>query len=537
MTPAELIRAILLAPVDLLWNGGIGTYVKASTESHAEVGDKSNDVVRVNGAQLRCRVVGEGGNLGLTQRGRIEYALAGGRVNTDFIDNSGGVDCSDREVNIKILLASAGLTGPDRDRLLAEMTDEVAALVLRANYDQAWALGNARVQSTPLLPVHRRLLADLELSAALDRSLEALPSDADLVVRAEAGQGGLTTPEFAVLLAYVKNVLQDEIVASELPDEPWTAQLLADYFPGPLPQRFPAALAAHRLRREIAALVLVNEVVNRGGTSFVYRAVEETGASVADVLRAYLVVREVFGLRALWSAVEELDDRAPIAAQTTIYLATRRLLDRAVRWLLQNRRSPLDVPGEIAALRPGVGRLLPQLGTLFLGCERDALRSHKDALVAQGIPGGTADWAARINYSFGLLDVVEVTRDLGADPAGAEVTVAAEVYFALSERFRIDSLLSKITDLPREDRWQTLARMALRYDLYAALAALTAEVLSATSPGADPAARVFEWEQLNAASITRARNAIGEFDSSRADLAALSVVLRQIRTLVRTTRS
>jgi glutamate dehydrogenase len=537
LTPAELIRAILLAPVDLLWNGGIGTYVKASTESHADVGDKANDPLRVNGRQLRCRVVGEGGNLGLTQRGRIEYALAGGRINTDFIDNSGGVDCSDREVNIKILLTGAGLTGPVRDRLLADMTDEVAALVLRANYDQAWALGKARVQSVALLPVHRRMLADLERAGHLDRSLEALPTDAELQVRAEAGHSGLTTPEFAVLLAYVKNVLQEEIVASELPDEPWTAHLLTSYFPPPLPQRFPEALTSHRLHREIASLVLVNEVVNRSGTSFVYRAVEETGASAADVLRAYVVVRDVFQLHDLWSAVEALDNQVPIAAQTTIYLATRRLLDRAVRWLLQNRRSPLDVPGEIAALRPGVSRLLPRLGTLFRGAEREALRSHRDALVAQRIPEPAADWAARVNYSFGLLDIVELTRAAGLDPASPAVDHAAEVYFAISERFRVDSLLSKISALPREDRWQTLARMALRYDLYAALAALTTEVLSATSPGTDPEARVFEWEQRNAASITRTRNAIGEFDTSRADLAALSVVLRQIRTLVRTTRS
>jgi glutamate dehydrogenase len=532
MTPAELIRAILLAPVDLLFNGGIGTYVKATTESHAEVGDKANDAVRVNGSQLRCRVVGEGGNLGLTQRGRIEYALAGGRIHTDFIDNSGGVDCSDREVNIKILLAGAGLTGPARDSLLARMTDEVAALVLRDNYEQARALGNARAQSVPLLPVHRRMLDQLERSGALDRSLEALPTEAELVARAAAGDGGLTTPEFAAVLAYVKNVLQDEITASDLPEEPWTTRLLQDYFPTPLSERFTEAMTTHRLRREIASLAIVNEVVNRGGTSFVFRAVEETGASPADVLRAYVIVRDVYGLTDLWSALEDIDSRVAVAAQTSVYLATRRLLDRAVRWLLQNRRSPLDVLGEVAALTPGISALLPKLPTLFHGADREALRSHRDSLIAQGLPEPIADWAARLNYSFGLLDVVELARRAGS---GVALDEAAEVYFTLSERFRIDTLLSRISDLPREDRWQTLARMALRYDLYAALAGLTSEVLSATSPTADPGARVFQWEQLNAASIARARNAIGEFDSSRADLAPLSVVLRQIRTLVRTT--
>ncbi|QSB15950.1 NAD-glutamate dehydrogenase [Natronosporangium hydrolyticum] len=540
MTPAELVRAILLAPVDLLWNGGIGTYVKASSESHGEVGDKTNDPVRVNGAQLRCRVIGEGGNLGLTQAGRVEYALAGvggtgGRIYTDFIDNAGGVNCSDREVNIKILLAAADLPQPARDELLAEMTDEVAALVLRDNYDQAWALGRARAQAVPLLPVHRRMLSDLEESGALDRSLAAMPTDAEITARLAAGKGGLSTPELSVLMAYVKNLLKAEVADSELPDEAWTYDLLAGYFPTPLAERFGSQMRGHRLRREISSLVLVNEVVNRGGTSFVYRAVEETGASAADVLRAYIVVREVYGLPELWRAVEALDNQVPIAAQTAVYLATRRLLDRAVRWLLQNRRSPLDVAGEIAALQPGVARLLPQLGGLFRGVERDALRDSVTQYVAAGLPAELADWTGRLSYSFGLLDIVEVTKR-GADTSEPEsLDETAEVYFVLSERFRVDSILSKISSLPREDRWQTLARMALRYDLYAALAALTWEVLAATAPTAEPASRVFQWEQLNAASIARARNAIGEFGDAAADLAALSVLLRQIRTLVRTT--
>jgi glutamate dehydrogenase len=536
LTPAELIRAILLAPVDLLWNGGIGTYVKAAAESHAEVGDKANDAVRVDGSQLRCRVVGEGGNLGLTQRGRIEFALAGGQINTDFIDNSAGVDCSDREVNIKILLTGAGLrAGPERDALLAEMTDEVAALVLRDNYDQAWALGRAKAQSLPLLPVHRRMLSELESAGALDRSLAALPTDTELVERAATSQVGLTTPEFAVLLSYVKNVLKEEIVGSDLPDDDWTHQVLVNYFPSPLDRRYADRMAGHRLCREIVSLVLVNEVVNRGGTSFVFRAVEETGASAADVLRAYVIVRDVFGLRQLWAAVEALDGAVPIAAQTAVYLATRRLLDRAVRWLVQNRRAPLDVPEEIEALRPGVSRSLPRLGELLCGVEREALRAHTKGLVAQHLPADLADWAARLSYSFGLLDVVEVATKAGLGSGGSGVDRAAGVYFVLSERFRVDAVLSKISALPRDDRWQTLARMALRYDLYAALAALTTEVLGSTSPEADPPARVFEWEQRSAASIARAKNAIGEFDTSRADLAALSVLLRQIRTLVRTT--
>ncbi|MFG1676835.1 NAD-glutamate dehydrogenase [Micromonospora sp. NPDC049282] len=530
LSPQELMKAILTAPVDLFWNGGIGTYVKASTQTNAEVGDKSNDAIRVDGRSLRCRVVGEGGNLGFTQQGRIEYAATGGRIYTDFIDNAAGVDCSDHEVNIKILLNTAVADGeldrPERDELLAQMTDEVGELVLRDNYDQARALNNAQAQAASLLPVHRRMLNELERSGALDRALEALPPDEELAVRAETG---LTAPEFAVLLAYVKIVLEREIVSEGLADEKWTTDVLVNYFPTPLRQRFADRMGRHRLRRDIVTTVLVNEAINRGGISFVFRVVEETAASAADVLRAYVVVREVFGLGDLWDAVEALDNKVSPELQTAVYLDTRRLLDRAVRWLVSNRRSPIDVPAEIARLRDGVARLMPDLEHLFWGTEREGIAAHIESLVGRGLPRELAVQATRLMYSFGLLDIVET-----AQTTGREVSEVASVYFVLSDRFRVDALLSKISLLPREDRWQTLARMALRYDLYAALAALTAEVLTSTSDSQPPVERVQEWEQANATSIHRAHRAMGEFDESRADLSALSVLLRQIRTLVRT---
>ncbi|MEU2701420.1 MULTISPECIES: NAD-glutamate dehydrogenase [Micromonospora] len=530
LSPQELMKAILTAPVDLFWNGGIGTYVKASSQTNAEVGDKSNDAIRVDGKGLRCRVVGEGGNLGFTQQGRIEYASTGGRIYTDFIDNAAGVDCSDHEVNIKILLNTAVADGeldrPERDELLAQMTDEVAELVLRDNYDQARALNNAQAQAASLLPVHRRMINELERSGALDRALEALPSDEELAVRTESG---LTAPEFAVLLAYVKIVLEREIVGEGLADEEWTTDVLVNYFPTPLRQRFAERMGRHRLRRDIVTTVLVNEAINRGGISFVFRVVEETAASAADVLRAYVVVREVFGLRDLWDAVEALDNKVSPELQTAVYLDTRRLLDRAVRWLVTNRRSPIDVPAEIARLRDGVARLLPDLENRFWGTEREAIAAHIESLVERGLPRDLAEQATRLMYSFGLLDIVETAQGTGRD-----VSEVASVYFVLSDRFRVDALLSKISLLPREDRWQTLARMALRYDLYAALAALTAEVLGSTPEDVPPVERVQEWEQANATSIHRAHRAMGEFDESRADLSALSVLLRQIRTLVRT---
>ncbi|MQA27945.1 MAG: NAD-glutamate dehydrogenase, partial [Micromonosporaceae bacterium] len=538
LPPPELIKAILRAPVDLLWNGGIGTYVKASHETHADVGDKANDPVRVDGRELRCKVVGEGGNLGLTQHGRIECALrggdakgaaAGGRINTDFIDNSAGVDCSDHEVNIKILLnravAVGALPAGERAGLLAEMTDEVASLVLAHNYDQAVALGNARRQSGPLLSVHRRLISQLERGGRLDRALEALPDEEELAARA-ANRQGLTSPEFAVLLSYVKMKLEDETLASELPDEEWTRPLLVDYFPTPLRERFAELTGDHPLRREIVTTRLVNEAVNRGGTTFVFRAVEETGASEADILRAYMVVRDVYGLPELWRAVEALDNQIPAAAQVSVLLESRRLLDRAVRWLVQTR-TPVDVPAEVARLKPGVSRLLPDLADLFCGSEREALRTWTERLIKQGAPRDLAEWSTRLMYGFGLLDVVEVAHAQGRD-----VSEVVGVYYALSDRFRVDGLLDRVSDLPRDDRWQTLARMALRYDLYAALAALTSEVLAATDSGPSAEARIEAWEQANSSNIARARNAIGEFSESSADLAPLSVVLRQIRTLV-----
>jgi glutamate dehydrogenase len=528
LAPNELIRTILQAPVDLLWNGGIGTYVKSTSETHADVGDKTNDAVRINGAQVRATVVGEGGNLGLTQRGRIEYALHGGRICTDFIDNSAGVDCSDHEVNIKILLGGAiadgALTLEQRDELLVEMTDEVSDLVLRDNYEQAGTLGTSRAQTVSLFPVHRRMIVEMEKAGQLDRALEGLPSEEELDSRT-----GLTSPELAVLLAYTKIIAEREIGESTLPDDGWTHEVLRDYFPTPLRERYEERMAGHRLRREIITTEVVNEVVNRGGISFLFRTAEETGASLADIVRAFVVVREAYGLRDLWKAFEALDNQVPIVAQTGLYLEVRRLVDRAVRWLVTHRRSPIQVTEEIERLRPGVSALLPSLDEVCYGQEQAVMKAHAAELAEQGIPEDVARWATRVMYGFGLLDIVEVAHERGRD-----VRSVAAVYYLLSERFGVDALLSQISALPRNDRWQTMARMALRYDLYAALAALTAQILASSGDGSS-VDLVEEWEEANAASIARTTNAMGDFRDSRADLAALSVLLRQIRTLVQTT--
>ncbi|MFI5956832.1 NAD-glutamate dehydrogenase [Cryptosporangium sp. NPDC051539] len=528
LSPAELMRAILLAPVDLLWNGGIGTYVKASDETQADAGDKSNDAVRVNGKQLRARVVGEGGNLGLTQKGRIEYALAGGRVNTDAIDNSAGVDTSDHEVNIKILLNQAVHEGEldteARNTLLAEMTDEVAELVLADNYNQNEALSLARHLAPRLFGVHRRLMSELERAGRLDRALEFMPDDETAATR-EA----LTSPELSVLLAYVKIGLADDILAGTVPDDPWCRPILRDYFPTALRDRYARYAETHPLRREIITTAVVNEVVNHGGISFVYRAVEETGATPADIVRAYVVIREICGLGELWTAADELDVSVPAGAQTAVMVQARRVLDRGVRWLLQSRSGALDVEAEIARLKPGMDELTAEMGSLMLGREADRYRGFVRSLEEEGVPADLADRVTAALYGFGLLDVVELAHH--TELSGRDL---AKLYYTLSERFRVDEMLDRISALPRADRWQALARLALRYDLYSALDSLTREVLRRVPGEMTAQERVDRWADANADTISRALTTLGLLaEDAPSDLATLTVVLRQIRAVVR----
>ena len=349
LTPSELMSAILRAPVDLLWNGGIGTYVKAKSETHADVGDKANDALRVNGGELRAKVVGEGGNLGFTQRGRIEFALSGGKVNTDAIDNAGGVNCSDHEVNIKVLLdtvvAEGDMTVKQRNALLAEMTDAVAERVLRGSYTQTQSLSLARVQAPAMLDVHDRVMRDLEAAGRLDRALEALP-DAEAVAERRTAGLGLTQPELAVMLAYSKILLYASLLDSDLPEDPALDGELDRYFPSPLPERFGDVMRRHRLKREIVATRVTNDLIDRAGTTFVFRLREDTGASMADIARASVVARDVFAVRSLWADVEALDGSVPAETQYDMLLSSRRMVERSTRWLLRSRPRPLDIAAE-----------------------------------------------------------------------------------------------------------------------------------------------------------------------------------------------
>ena len=533
LTPNELIAAMLKVPVDLLWNGGIGTYVKSRSESHADAGDRANDIVRVNGEELRCRIVGEGGNLGLTQLGRIEFAAKGGRVNTDAIDNSGGVDCSDHEVNIKVLLnevvSGGDMTEKQRNRLLEAMTGEVADLVLRNNYLQTQALSVAVSQAESLLEVHSRLIRRLERDGELDREIEFLPGVEEIAERL-AAQGGLFAPELSVLIAYVKIRLFQRLLASTLPDEPFVVNELRTYFPSALRERYSGLMSGHRLAREIVGTVVANEMVNRCGITYAFRLGEETGADDADIARAYLVAREVYGVRGTWEAIEALDNAVGTDVQISMHLETRKLVERGARWLLRNRPRPLDIARDIGHFAGGVTALRRQLRDLVADSSRTAIDAAMAGLVERGVPEDPALEVASANDLLAALDVVEV-----AASAAISVEEAASVYFALGEKLDLHWLRDQIAALPRDNRWQALSRAALRDDLYAQLSGLTLDSLRLDAGETTPADRVDAWLERNRIPVARCRQILGDLASAgRTDFTMLSVAMGEIRTLRQT---
>ncbi|KMO96932.1 NAD-glutamate dehydrogenase [Streptomyces roseus] len=537
MTPADLMQTILQAPVDLLWNGGIGTYVKASTETHTDVGDKANDAIRVNGGDVRAKVIGEGGNLGLTQLGRIEFARIGsggegGKVNTDAIDNSAGVDTSDHEVNIKILLnavvADGDMTVKQRNKLLAEMTDEVGHLVLRNNYAQNTALANGTAQAPSLLHAQQRFMRRLEAAGRLDRGIEFLPTDRQIRELLSAGKG-LTQPELAVLFAYTKITVADELIATELPDDPYLRRLLHAYFPGALRAKFPEQIDAHALRREIITTLLVNDTVNTGGSTFLHRLREESGASTEEIVRAQLAAREIFGLAGVWDEVEALDNKVAADVQTRVRLHSRRLVERGTRWLLNNRPQPLQITETIELFSDRVAEVWAELPKLVRGADLEWYQSIMDELIGEGVPEELAAKVAGFSSAFPTLDIVAIADRTGVDPLDV-----AEVYYDLADRLQITQLMDRIIELPRSDRWQSMARASIREDLFAAHAALTADVLAVGNGDSTPEDRFKAWEDKNAAIISRARTTLDEIrGSDDFDLANLSVAMRTMRSLLR----
>ncbi|MBD0023522.1 NAD-glutamate dehydrogenase [Gordonia pseudamarae] len=531
LSPPELIRAILLAPVDLLWNGGIGTYIKASTESNPDVGDKANDAIRVDGNQVRATVIGEGGNLGVTEHGRIEFDLAGGRINTDAMDNSAGVDCSDHEVNIKVLLDTAVTAGTlpaaQRNPLLSSMTDEVARLVLADNIAQNAELGFSRSDAPGWAEVHARLLGSLA-ERGVDLRLEALPTPTELRKRVHGETGrALTSPELAALMAHVKLLAKADLLAGDLIDNDVFDGRLAQYFPEVLRGPYAEELRTHRLRREIVATTLVNEVVARVGITHLFRLAEGSAVGSEDGVRAFVVVNEVFGMGEVFDRIAA----APVDVRTVDEMLNyaRRLVFRASRWLLAGRPQPLAVAAEITRYSGQVARLTPLLPGWFGESSARDVDDRTASYRAAGVPADIAHDAAISLHRFCLLDIIDAAEI--SDTDSAEV---GALYFAVMEHFGVEGLLTAVSVLDHGDRWHALARLALRDDMHATLRAVTLQVLTLGEPGESPADMIAEWEQSQSSRLARVRSMLAEIEESGTlDLATLSVATRQLRSLLR----
>lgn len=531
MAPPNLIRAILQAPVDLLFNGGIGTYIKAEAESDADVGDRANDPVRVNASQVRAKVIGEGGNLGVTALGRVEFDLSGGRINTDALDNSAGVDCSDHEVNIKILIDSLVTAGKvkaeERKHLLESMTDEVATLVLTDNEDQNDLMGTSRANAASLLPVHADQIKYLVAERGVNRELEALPSEKEIVRRTEAGIG-LTSPELATLMAHVKLGLKEELLKTELPDQDVFASRLPYYFPTPLRERFTPEIRGHQLRREIVTTMLVNDMVDTAGISYAYRIAEDVGVTPIDAVRTYAATNAIFGVGHTWRRIRAAN--LPVALSDRLTLDTRRLIDRAGRWLLNYRPQPLAVGAEINRFAAKVKALTPHMSEWLRGDDKAIVEKEAAEFTAQGAPPDLAYRVAAGLYRYSLLDIIDI-----ADITEIETAEVADTYFALMDRLGTDSLLTAVSELPRNDRWHSLARLAIRDDIYASLRSLCFDVLAVGEPDESGEQKIAEWEHISASRVERARRTLDEIrESGATDLATLSVAARQIRRMTRT---
>ena len=536
VSPNELMNAILKAPVDLFWNGGIGTYVKATSESQAEAQDRLNDAIRVNGCELRCRVVGEGGNLGCTQKGRVEFALQGGRINTDFIDNSAGVDCSDHEVNIKILLRAvldAGeLTMKQRDELLASMTDEVGELVLRDNVLQNLALSMTEAIGSELLDAHLRLMRRLEADGRLDREVEDLPSDAEVAERRKQGKG-LTRPELAVLLSYAKMTLYSDLLLTDLPQRAYGVLDLSKYFPRPLRNRFAEQIRDHRLKREIAATWIANSVVNRGLAVFVSELEDETGGSLEDVLLAYVTTREAFRLLKVWSDIETLPTSVPDELQTRLFVASRDVAMRGTRWFVTQGDRPFRMRDTVSRFRPGVAMVMTNLEAVIGPRHAAEIDLARNEYEAAGIAPDVARHIASLPQLLAACDIVRMAPAAGGDAA---LLNAARVYFALDSALDLPWLKARIRATPRRGRWDRLALTGVEDDLSWILRGLTKAAVAAGAVGEDSAAahgKVEGWLERQLQGLLRYRALLAELrEVPEPDLAMLNVAVRTLAELV-----
>ena len=531
IAPDDLIKRLLKADVDLLWFGGIGTFVKASTESHLDAGDRANDHTRVDGRDLRCKVLGEGANLGITQLGRIEYARAGGRLNTDSVDNSAGVDCSDHEVNIKILfgqaVAARRLTMAKRDKLLAAMTDEVAELVLRDNYLQTSALTVAEVEAVDRLPNVARLIRALERASRVNRAVDVLPDEEGLAQLGNSGLG-LTRPETSVVLAHAKLALYDELLESDLPDDPLLVHDLIDYFPTPVRKTYVKDIARHRLRRELIATSITNQVVNRAGFTFVNDLKERSGRPAPAVARAFTIVRDAFGCEALWRDIEALDNKVDAGVQTAALIEIKALVERASLWFLQNGYHPLDITDNVARFRPGIEALGRSLANVASENDLAFMESRRKAFEEKGMPVRLAGAMARLPLMGAALDIV---RAAGADASA--VSEAARVYFGIGARFGFDWLRDTARRIEAQTLWQRQAVQSMADELDGLQFDLVTHVMDAAGGVAAAEVVVGVWANAHKAAVERIEQMLADMRASGTpDIAMIAVAIRQLRLLV-----
>ncbi|WP_153447152.1 NAD-glutamate dehydrogenase [Vibrio algicola] len=533
LTPTELIKMLLQMEVDLLWNGGIGTYVKSAKENNTDVGDRANDALRVDGKDLKAKVIGEGGNLGMTQLGRIEFALSGGRVNTDFVDNVGGVDCSDNEVNIKIflngLVANGDLTFKQRNIILDSMEDEISEIVLDDAYCQSESISVAQSQGTEQVKSLIRFIHALEKMGKLDRGLEYLPDDETLLEREKQGKG-LTRPEISVLISYAKMVLKEQLACDEIADEAYNAKLLVNYFPSRLRGNYETQIPSHPLRKEIIATSLANQMVNEMGCNFVSRLQDETGAAVVDITNAYVAAREIFNAEAMFTEIRQLDNVTSSEVQYQLLMLVRRNLRRASRWLIRNQMAKRTVGEIVGQYQAGIDTVENGLAQFLVSAEMAEHDTLAQAWIMQGVSQALAEKASRLSSLFSALDIVTVSNEVGIT-----VEQTSAMYYTLGDRLSLHWFLEQINNQPVDNNWQALARATFREDLDWQQRQLTSQVLGCScmeKTTKDVTVSLNEWITANKVSLIRWENILNEFKVGNAhEFAKFSVALRELMLL------
>jgi len=532
MSPNDLIQALLSMEVDLLWNGGIGTYVKSTKETHLDVGDRANDALRINGCDLKAKVIGEGGNLGFTQLGRIEFAAKGGRINTDAIDNAGGVDCSDNEVNIKILLntlvQNGDLTVKQRNKLLHDMTDEVGDLVLEDCYRQTHSLSVTAMHGVNQLKEQVRFIHELEKAGKLDIALEFIPDDEEITNRLAKGKG-LTRPELAVLLAYSKMVLKEELVHKDITDNPYHDKLLINAFPQQLRDKYQDQMQQHPLRAEIIATKLANKIGNDMGFNFVNRMQEETGATVVEIANSYTVACAVFELEKFWKKIEILDNKISTVIQTELLFQYRRTVRHATRWFLRHRNKLLTMAQSIALFQPTFAIMSKKLNDFIIDSEIVQINRVEEDLIVAGVPKEVAVRISQLDSIFSALDIAEITEE-----DGRSVELVASLYFKLGVKLELHWFLEQINRQAVGNHWQALARASFREELDWQQRSLTSVVLhcNCTDKNRSLDEMLDAWVDNNTQALERWKHILAEFKVEQThEFAQFSVALRELMLL------